>query len=1395
MELHLTLIARERAAPLRTELVAILPADSPGCAIAAEFERFLGVTGITVEGLPLEHLTAGVPPLRSGATLLHGGALSGTRAAPEPRLAFAVRSGPAAGSVFPLTQGVHSIGRSDGDAGGTQSIALPDPELSRSHARLQVTDTSVHLVDARSRNGTSVDGQRVGHMKIRSGQVIRIGCSTASLEVPGDSVLHPSAGRAHGETLRISHPARPRPRLALLAMAVVPLVLGVGLAVATGQWMFLAMSSVTAVAALLPLAEGRSARRAFAELLRETVEHDLLRRRRAAPDAYDLSTGGAPAVGGSASEETVFLRLGTGALPADVTVQPPESCPAPMHRAAPVTVPLSGLITVRGPRRSVEALVRFCLLQLSAVPAASAMTVVLVGGPSELRLAARFLPRVRVVSDAESRDPEGMRTSLASNATGCVLVLGGGPGLASRQIVAAALELGVPVVDAGGAHDATRVEIRLDETRAQLRVGGAVTDFVPDLVPPRAFEAASRRLGSTAPTDDGGALPERCRLDGVIGLTESEIARAWSNGPGGADELCVPLGVQRSGPLCVELVADGPHLLIAGTTGSGKSELLRSLVASAAASHSPRRLTFLFVDFKGGSGLEPLARLPHCVGLVSDLSGQVDRTLISLRAELVRRESLLAETKCSDLSDYEGLPGDHEPLPRLVIVVDEFRMLVEESPDALGELLRVASIGRSLGVHLVMATQRPQGAVSADIRANVGSVIALRMAGESESRDVIGSPAAARLSSASPGRALFSAGGAEPVEFQTASLSLGGHGAARQGIHLVTAAEWLTGGARLTDGGPSLTPSEAAAGFVEAAQRAWRSAGGVPPRRPMADPLPVSAGRAERTQGPALPLGLADLPHEQRTDLLTWDPEADGHLAFIGDPASGAPGALAAAGAQLTVAEPKRYLYLLDADGSLAPLQSHPRTGAYAPLGEPRRAARVIARLAEETAARTVHRADAEDPAGFTPGIPQPGKTAPAGGQRPEPPTLVLVVSGWGSWIASLRSGGRAWAEEALLDILRNGPSGRIVLAVAGSRELVASRAFAELPSRLFFPAGTTEEARLGWPRVSVRTANRRRAIASGLFVVRRAATDDRVTGRGSDGRGVADHAVIVQCFEPPPQDPPDRAAPTVSASTALESRGSSSRAPAESTDHWGRPPFRITPLPTVVLAERVVGMPRAAGSRPQLTVGLQGADGAPRLDADEGAHTGDHAPLSLPFSPGDVLLVLGSPGSGKSALLEALPSMNPELSRWYRSQAPGSWSAVAAAAMDDAAAGACPILLVDDADRLTATENSRLVEALGAGAAIVATAGYSSGLYSKCPLSLHARPARTGLAIGPRAPSDGDAFGVRLDPPERAVPGRALAVVDGTPVDVQLGWLGPGRATPKGSCAPNAAWPRRPAS
>lgn len=247
------------------------------------------------------------------------------------------------------------------------------------------------------------------------------------------------------------------------------------------------------------------------------------------------------------------------------------------------------------------------------------------------------------------------------------------------------------------------------------------------------------------------SLQQQNRADDMA--VESVLQR-WSAQRYASDIRCY-LGVSSGGSLNIGLSEHGPHWLLGGTTGAGKSQLLRSLVLSAALRYPPERLGLILVDFKGSAGLGPLAQLPHALSVLSNFDvSAVERALEFLRADIHRREVDLQALGVNSYRDYLAscqAAGTTPRYPELLIVVDEFRMLIDSMPDAMAELMRIATIGRSLGLHLVLATQRPQGAISQDIRANIATSICLRVASSQDSYNLLEHESAAYISAAHPG--------------------------------------------------------------------------------------------------------------------------------------------------------------------------------------------------------------------------------------------------------------------------------------------------------------------------------------------------------------------------------------------------------------------------------------------------------------------------------------------------------------------------------------------------------------------------------------------------------------------------------------------------------------------
>ncbi|MDO5501524.1 MAG: FtsK/SpoIIIE domain-containing protein, partial [Propionibacteriaceae bacterium] len=437
----------------------------------------------------------------------------------------------------------------------------------------------------------------------------------------------------------------------------------------------------------------------------------------------------------------------------------------------------------------------------------------------------------------------------------------------------------------------TRILLPDHRTGIVQRPGTTDTPFVPTLMSVSTARSLARRL---APLGDGSTTAEAQgpkTLGDLVPWPHHHENVTWA---AGRPDLKIPIGTDPDGRTAhLDLAREGPHALVAGTTGSGKSELLRTLVTGLALRNSPRQLSLLLIDYKGGASLAECDRLPHSSGLVTDLDTHLgERVLISLRAELKRREALLAGAGVRDLRDYPGTD-----LPRLVIVVDEFRVIAEEIPDFLDGMVRLAAVGRSLGLHLVLATQRPAGVVSADLRANVNLRIALRVRDQADSIDVIETPDAAHLPEGAPGLALVRTGSSTVRRIQVAPASPGTSTtpiaadgttswAVRTAADLWCAWQMITAPDRTTAPASGLASlpevlARAAADRGETAARVW-----VPALPACLRASEVEARWAESDQEAAShPWAVADRPERQGTELLHWGPE--GHVAVVGAAATG----------------------------------------------------------------------------------------------------------------------------------------------------------------------------------------------------------------------------------------------------------------------------------------------------------------------------------------------------------------------------------------------------------------------------------------------------------------------------------------------------------------------------
>jgi S-DNA-T family DNA segregation ATPase FtsK/SpoIIIE len=602
----------------------------------------------------------------------------------------------------------------------------------------------------------------------------------------------------------------PKPGFPFVAATAPLLVAGVLFAV-TGSPFMLLMAVFGPVFAVASQVDGRRQRRRaarvaaarFADQLAEASERVVVareaeRRRLTALASLEPTWGSA--------DQPLVLMVGRGAVPSGVDLtgggpgEPPGLTALRSEAAtiphAPVVRAVDAGLEVDGPPVLAAAVARTLALQVAARRSPAATTCEFPPGEEW----ARRLPH-------DTTEGAAGRYRFASGDRQTVIAWDAGLGStpAGRPIA------GTARVDAR-ACDAT--------TRAAAR---RAADGLAD---------AARAAGLRPAT---AGVPERVELGDLLAI------------PGERRALSAPLGVAADGVAMIDLVADGPHAVVAGTTGSGKSELLVSWVLGMAAGRSPDEVSFLLVDFKGGAAFAPLAGLPHVLGTVSDLDAALARRAIeSIRAEVRRRERALAQ---AGVRAIEELPAGE--LARLVVIVDEFAALVTESPELHTLFADLAARGRSLGVHLVLCTQRPSGAVRDAVLANVSLRIALRVADRADSLGMVGDDSAARLPTHPRGRAIIVDGSGRRRVVQLAL-------AARSDVELISRA----------------TPAGSAV-------------------RPWCDPLPAVIRHDALPPGDGIRFGLRDLPAEQRQPVAALEAR-HGHVLVLGASGAGTTTALAA---------------------------------------------------------------------------------------------------------------------------------------------------------------------------------------------------------------------------------------------------------------------------------------------------------------------------------------------------------------------------------------------------------------------------------------------------------------------------------------------------------------------
>ena len=572
---------------------------------------------------------------------------------------------------------------------------------------------------------------------------------------------------------------------------------------------------------------------------------------------------------------------------------------------APVPIPLRelGVLALTGPPDRTRALARAIVCELAAFHA-----------PDDLRILAprpsaagpvwhwlQWLPHTRDPTVAGESDPGesgGTRPHVVA-----ILDMTEPPGAepsADPTVTSPPAAAGVTVIwlarTISGEPSELSVRIRLDDqgsaTLQETAPGGRiVTGIRADRADLSSCEALARwmaplRLDSTPAATAAGSV-RLLDLLATLGLEPGTAAAASGPRPRDRHELLrVPIGATLDGtPLVLDLkeaaeAGIGPHGLVIGATGSGKSELLRTIVAGLAATHPPEQLALVLVDFKGGAAFADLAQLPQVAGLITNLQADlsmVDRAMAALQGELARRQRLLHQAGNEpDLRAYAARRAADpwlEPLPYLLIVVDEFGELLAARPEFLDLFSAIGRVGRSLGMHLLLASQRLDEGRLRGLDSHLRFRICLRTFSAAESTAVLGVPDAYHLPPA-PGSALLKVDAAPPLRFAAARVSAG---PPHRG------AEPRTDDDRSGGAGPEPDLDALLAGLAGRSlpvHQVW-----LPPLAPEIplDPLLGSAGDWLQ-----VPIGVVDRPLDQQQGPLVLDlSKGAGHLAVVGAPRSG----------------------------------------------------------------------------------------------------------------------------------------------------------------------------------------------------------------------------------------------------------------------------------------------------------------------------------------------------------------------------------------------------------------------------------------------------------------------------------------------------------------------------
>ncbi|WP_217140665.1 FtsK/SpoIIIE domain-containing protein [Streptomyces sp. AC627_RSS907] len=899
----------------------------------------------------------------------------------------------------------------------------------------------------------------------------------------------------------------------------------------------------------------------------------------------------------------------------------------------------------------------------------------------------------------------------------------------------------------------------------------SVGDVLADQAVPEWCELLARSLApvrDVSRDDAGSALPTSARLLTLLGMpdpTGTDVERVWR---AGGSTTAAPVGIAADGPFVLDIRRDGPHALVAGTTGAGKSELLQTIITSLAVVNRPDALNYVLIDYKGGSAFMDCARLPHTVGMVSDLDAHLtERALASLAAELHRRERILFDAAAKDIEDYNDtrkLRPELEPMPRLVLVIDEFASLVAELPDFVAGLVDIARRGRSLGVHLILATQRPAGVVSADIRANTNLRIALRVTDASESIDVIEAPDSGAIAKSTPGRMYVRSGAQSLVGVQSARIggrrpATGGTGpkAALLPLPWHAYSRPLPKRDEAEDDGTMVTDL---AVLVDAVCDGARRMGFGEQRSPWLDPLSelvtldeatayARASEVEPAQDVApIPYGLIDLPAKQTRMPLSLDLVHGEHTMILGGARSGRSTALRSLAGSLARSTSPHDVHVYGIDcgsNALLPLMRLPHVGAVVTRDEPDRVRRLIERLLTEIARRQQLLAME----GASSAAEQRATAAP----QDRLPWMVLLLDGWEGFASTFEAYNYGQLLEAAQRIFREGSAVGLKVVMTADRSGLSGHVSSAFADRLVLRFADPND----YSTAGLQAREVPRNMPPGRAL--------RITDTGVDETQIG----LLSA------DPAGQAQVRALREIAEESAARHGRIPA------GRRPMRVDALPSHITASDALALDPdfTPPSALWALIGVGGDELHPiGVDLEENG-------------PGFV--IAGPPKSGRSTTLlaatESLLRVGTPVVLVAPRRSPlrdlegrdGVLGLLNADSREDdleelvaKASGGSYVVIVDDAELLYDTSLDEALETVvrkgadgGIGLIAAGSTDSLSGQYRG--FAVEARKSRNGMLMTPQSPSEGELFGIRLPSNAGGGPaGSGLFVTGGSFMPVQ---------------------------